>query len=695
MYRYVSLLAAVAVVPTQAMADDGDPRSQIVVTAQRDAPYTTHSADALKTGVSLKDAAQAISVVTSDRIADGALRSIGDVLRYVPGVSVGQGEGNTDQIAIRGQVTSASLFLDGVRDDVEYFRPLYNLSRVEVLKGANALLFGRGGGGGVINRVTVRPELGLRQGTAQAGISSFGGADIGASYNTPLGQGAAARIDGFYEHLQNHRAFFDGDRWAVNPQVLVQIAPNWRASLAYEHLEDERVADRGVPSIQATGAAVGGANTPLPGNRETFFGLPGFNSASINADIATARLEAEIATGVTWSSTARFADYRKFYANVYPDAPASAPDGTVALAAYTNTSRRQNRIVQSNLVVKRQLLGAAHTLLIGAEYGTQESAGREIDGTVSPSPVSVRNPVVSAVALDELAFDLNTHVEFVSVYAQDQISPAPWLDLIAGLRWDRFAFAGRDATQTPVRPFARTDSMVSPRLGVLVRPTAAVSVYGSYARTFQPRSGDQFVEGLTADERNLEPEAFTNLEIGAKWQPIPAVIATVAVFRLDRTNATTPDPANPLVLVNVGATRTEGIEAEVTGKVSPTLDVSAAYTWLDARLRGNAAVRLAQTPRARASLWARWQATPRLGLGAGIVHQSSQFAAIRTERETTLLPTFTRLDMALFVRLSPKTQIQLNVENVTNVRYFPDAYDNNNISTGAPRNARLTLRSAF
>ncbi|MBX9885617.1 MAG: TonB-dependent receptor, partial [Novosphingobium sp.] len=488
-----------------------------------------------------------------------------------------------------------------------------------------------------------------------------------------------------------HRAVFDGDRWAVNPQVLVQIAPGWRASLAYEHLEDKRVADRGVPSIAVTD----GPNTPLRGDRGTYFGLPGFNSASIHADIVTARLEAELATDITWSSTARFADYRKFYANVYPDAPASGLAGTVALSAYTNTSHRQNRIIQSNLVVKRRLLGADHRLLIGAEYGAQDSAGREVDGTVSPSPVSVLRPVVSAVALDELAFDLQTQVEFVSVYAQDQISPAPWLDLIAGLRWDRFAFTGQDASAIPVRPFARTDTTLSPRLGLVVRPTAALNVYGSFSRTFQPRSGDQFVEGLVADERNLAPEAFTNLEIGAKWQPNASLIASVAAFRLDRTNATTPDPANPLVLVNVGATRTEGVEADITGKVLPTLDLSANYTWLDARLRGNASVRLAQTPRARASLWARWQATPRLGLGAGVVHQSSQFAAIRTARETTLLPTFTRLDMALFVRLSHGAQIQLNVENVTNARYFPDAYDNNNISTGAPRNARLTLRSVF
>ena len=688
---YLPLVIA-SMLPLPALASDKDERDRtIVVTGRRDASYQADTAAALKIDIPLKDTPQTVSVITAERIADGGFRSIADALRYVPGVTVAQGEGNTDQIVIRGQVTTASFFLDGVRDDVEYFRPLYNLSRIEVIKGANALLFGRGSGGGVINRVTLHPELGLTQGSLQAGVSSFGGADVGLGLNLPLGSKVAARVDGFYERLENHRDYFGGDRWAINPQLLVQFAPSWRAGIAYEHVDDTRVADRGVPSIEVPG----GSNTPLPGKRETFFGLPGFNSAYVVADITTARLDGELAADVNWSSVARYAVYDKSYANVYPDAPATAPGGEVALAAYANQTHRKNWIVQSNIVAKRRLFGASHTLLIGAEYGSQASTGREVDGTVTPGSVSVLAPAPMMVDLDEVAFDLRTQVDFVSLYAQDQISFAPWLDLIAGVRWDRFAFKGSDLSTSPVRPFARTDSKFSPRIGIVFKPTNNVSLYGSYARSFQPRSGDQFVEGLIADERNLEPESFQNYEVGAKWQVTPALIATVAAFRLDRTNATTPAPNNPLLLINIGATRTDGFEAEVTGQLLPTLKLSASYTQLDARLRGDDAVRLAQTPRIRSSIWARWQATPRFGLAAGVVHQSNQWAAIRAEPTTTLLPAFTRLDAALSYRVLERTQIQINIENLTNTRYFSDAYDNNNVSTGAPVNARLTLRTVF
>lgn len=156
MLRFRLLLVVVPMLPFPAIAADKSGQDVIVVTGKRDNPYQADAAAATKTDTPLKDTPQTISVVTAERIADGALRSVADVLRYVPGVAVGQGEGNTDQIAIRGQVTTASFFLDGVRDDVEYFRPLYNLSRVEVIKGPNALLFGRGSGGGVINRVVAR-----------------------------------------------------------------------------------------------------------------------------------------------------------------------------------------------------------------------------------------------------------------------------------------------------------------------------------------------------------------------------------------------------------------------------------------------------------------------------------------------------------------------------------------------------------
>jgi catecholate siderophore receptor len=167
------------------------------------------------------------------------------------------------------------------------------------------------------------------------------------------------------------------------------------------------------------------------------------------------------------------------------------------------------------------------------------------------------------------------------------------------------------------------------------------------------------------------------------------------VFRLDRTNATTPDPLNPTVTSNVGATRTEGLELALTGRVMPNWQVSGGYSWQDARLQGNDSVRLGQTPKQQVSVWNRYDISRRLGLGLGVIHQSSQFAAIRTSATTTRLPGFTRVDAAVFYRVSDTVRMQLNIENLLDESYVSEAHNNFNISTGAPLNARLTLSARF
>ena len=114
------------------------------------------------------------------------MQSIGDVIRYTPGLGVHQGENNRDQIIIRGQSTSADFFLNGVRDDVQYYRDLYNLERLETLKGPSAMIFGRGGGGGVVNRVTKEANFSpLREIYLTGG--SFYNRRIAGDFDQPLG----------------------------------------------------------------------------------------------------------------------------------------------------------------------------------------------------------------------------------------------------------------------------------------------------------------------------------------------------------------------------------------------------------------------------------------------------------------------------------------------------------------------------
>ena len=678
--------AALAAAEGDAGDAAGDP---IIVIGQAEGYVATDSVTATKTDTPLLDVPQSINVVTREQIEDQAHRGMADLLRYVPGVTVGQGEANRDQVTIRGQNSTADFFLDGVRDDVQYFRSLYNIERVEVLKGPYAMIFGRGGGGGIINRVQKTP-LSDRLVAASAGVNTEGGFDLSADINQPLGSGAAIRLNGFYEQIESHRDFVDGERFAINPYAAATLAPGWKLGVSYEHVEDDRVPDRGVPSVEC--ATAGCIRAPLGGHRDTFFGVPGINRAELNADIVKLRLDGELSPALTWSTTALYGDYDKYYANVFPNSAVRLSDNTIQLDGYRDDTVRENLLVQSNLVWKAAVGSVDNTVLLGVEYGTQDTANSRFVSPTRPR-IDVDNFTYPAFTFPfpTRARETRSDVEVFSAYLQDQIGLGEHIELIAGVRYDRFEITGTDLVAG--RDFGRTDEKVSPRFGAILKPQEDVSLYASFSRSFLPRSGDQFI-GLTPTSQALAPERFTNYELGAKWQPRANLAVNAALFQLDRTNTTTPDPANPTLTILAGATRTRGAELAVAGNVTPAWQVSAGYTYQDAYLRGNETVRVAQVPRHQLAVWNRYDFTPRFGLGIGAIHQSAQWAALHNPvaSAATRLPAFTRLDAAAFLDLSDRIALQLNVENLTDTDYFSDAHNNNNITVGAPLTARVTAR---
>lgn len=663
----------------------------IIVTGSSTGYVAQDIVTATKTDTPILDVPQTIHVVTREQLDDQANYSLGEVLRYVPGTTVGQGEGNRDQITLRGQNTTADFFLDGVRDDVQYYRGLYNVERVEILKGPYALIFGRGGGGGIINRVQKTPIADESFGAARASLNSFGGWDLSADLNAPLGEKAAVRLNATYEKMEGDRRFVDGERYAWNPYLAVDLSEDWKLGLSYEYVNDDRVPDRGVPSIAT---AAGQPNTPVRGYDRLFFGVPGVNRTTLEAHIAKLRLDGQLADNLKFTSTLLYGDYDKLYVNVYANSAVSAAN-TVALEAYSDPTKRENLIGQANLIWDIETGALEHKLLFGIEYGDQQTRNMRFNRTFSPGTTfNLNNPVYPTVTFTTPSRNTASDVEFFSAYVQDQIGIGDHFDIVVGLRYDHFQIDGIDFIPAVDRRFARSDDKISPRFGLIWKPQENVSIYSSFSRSFLPRSGDQFIS-LTTTQENLAPEKFTNYELGAKWDIQPNLNVTAALFQLDRSNATTPDPANPLTSINVGKTRTKGLELALTGRVLPDWQVSAGYTWQDGTLRGNDSVRLGQLPKHQFSLWNRYDVGDALGLGLGVIHQSSQFAAIRTSATTTKLPSFTRVDAALFFDVSEKVQLQANVENLFDTDYFADAHNNNNITPGAPINGRVTVRVKF
>lgn len=692
--------AASAVAQTdmaEADADADDDRREIIVTGRSEGYLALDIVRAAKTPTSLVDIPQAISVYTREQIEDQALQDLADVLRYTPGVSSNQGEGHRDQISIRGQDTTADFFVDGIRDDVQYYRPLYNLERVEVLKGSNALLFGRGGGGGVINRVTKTPVLGETFYGGSASVDSFGAFALTSDVNAALGDSAGLRLNAMYEEFDNHRDVFSGNRIAINPTAGFRVGEKTRLLLSYEYVDDDRIVDRGIPST--TGGTIANPARPVRGFYRTFFGSPQLNTTTLQAHILRGRVEHDFTDNLRYDMTVQYADFDKAYGNLFA-AASNLAAGRVTLDSYRDATQRENFFVQGNLVWTGQTGAISHTLLAGYEYGDQRSANSRQNGRFATSGTNIATfAFTDPLVIPAITFPVNNRntvsdVTFYSLYLQDQIGIGDHFDIVLGARYDRFEIDVDDIQAN--RQLSRTDTEWSPRLGLIFKPLEQVSIYASYTKTFLPRSGDQFLT-LTPAQATLAPEAFDNYEFGAKWDIAGNVRVSAAVFQLDRENGVVVDPANPANSLITGS-RTRGFEAQLTGQVLPGWQVNAGYSYLDADERGRIVAgavanrSIGQVPRHMASLWNRYDVNDRLGFGLGVLHQASQFASISN---IVRLPAFTRVDAAVFFKLSDQIDAQINVENLFDERYFPASHNDNNITTGEPINARFTVRARF
>ncbi len=672
---------AAGVTEVAAAADIAD----IVVTGQRGEYGVKSTSTATRTDTDLKNIPQALTVISESQIEDQQLRSVQELLMFVPGATPGTGEANRDQITLRGNNSTADFFLDGIRDDVQYFRDFYNVDRVEVLKGPNAMIFGRGGGGGVINRVTKRATIGEHYEMIASG-DSFGGVRLSADLDQPLADDLGIRVNGLYENGDSFRRFVDLERYGINPTIGWQAGPNTRIDLGYENFHDRRTTDRGVPSL---------AGRPIAGQDRTFFGDPDDSFSEADVNIINLAVRHEFATGLALRHRTLFGDYDKFYQNVYPVSAVTAVNGVpgLTLGAYNSRNDRRNLFSQTDLIWENRLGGIDQTVLIGFELGRQTSRNQRLSGTVTGARVPVADPTRDlAVTYARAASDADnrTRATVAAIYVQDQVRPADWLEIVAGIRFDSFRLSVDD--QRPqVATRQRRDEFVSPRLGLVLKPQDNLSFYASYSRSYLPQSGEQF-SALSLTTEALEPERFDNYEVGAKWEPVRGLLATATLYRLDRTNTQARDQLDRIVLT--GEARVRGLELGLERSISDRWQVSAGYSWQDAEIaRTTTAAPAGRTlplvPKHSFSLWTRYQVNKALGLGLGAISRSQSFASISN---AVMLPGYTRVDAAAFLRLTRNVQAQLNVENLFDEDYFPTAHNDNNTAPGGPRSVRATLK---
>jgi catecholate siderophore receptor len=660
------------------------------VTVNSTGEYQTDSiGSATKTLTPLRDVPQSVAVVTKEQIRDQQMQSIGDIVRYTPGLSVHQGENNRDQVIIRGQSTSADFFLNGVRDDVQYYRDIYNLERLETLKGPNAMIFGRGGGGGVINRVTKEANFSsLREISVTGG--SYYNRRVAGDFDQPFGDKVAFRLNGVYENSDSFRKFVNLDRFGINPTFTILAGKQTRFTVGYEFARDRRTADRGITSFQGRPADV-----PL----STYYGNPDDSHVRSNVNLLSGTFEHQ-AGNVNIRNRTLFGDYDRFYQNYVPGVT-NAAKTLVTLTAYNNATKRKNFFNQTDVTYSMNTGSIRHTLMGGAEFGRQLTDNFRNTGFFNNTTTSIQvpysNPVTDVpVTFRQSATDANNHLttNLAATYAQDQIEVSRYLQVVLGLRYDYFGL--RFHNNRNGDKLERIDNLLSPRVGVVVKPVTELSVYGSYSVSYLPSSGDQF-SSLTTITQQVKPEQFTNYEVGVKWDLRRWLSMTSALYRLNRTNTRSIDPNNPTAIIQTGSQRTNGFEIGLNGNVTRDWSIAGGYSYQDAFITSPTAAaalgkQVGQVPHNTLSLWNKYQFTSRLGAGLGIISRSDSFIAVDN---TVVLPGYTRADAAVFYSFNERWRLQGNIENLFNSRYYTNADSNTNISPGSRVGLRVGLTARF
>ena len=645
---------------------------------------------ALKTPVPIIDVPQTLSIVTDDEIRIQGFRELGDIVRYTPGVNTSQGEGHRDSIVFRGVRSTADFYLDGVRDDVQYYRSLYNLEQVEILRGPNALLFGRGGTGGIINRVTKKAVLDEQYGSFDMGADSFGAFDFAVDYNVSTGEKSALRINFHSDTLENHRDYYDGDRYGFNPTFRLELSPATTLDLSYEHADHERFIDRGVPTLNGE---------PVEAFEEIVFGDTDTNLQTLRADIYRANLSHEFSDTRKGNLVVQYSDFQKMYKNYY--ASGYSGGDTFTADGYKDPTERTNLIISGNIVNEFQTGSAKHTLLVGAEIIDTENENyryntffitTEDDNEVFniTRPINFGVNAAGVRTYNDFTADLKSStesdIEVTSIYIQDQIDVTDKFKILLGGRFDNFDITVRDVKKGTSE--SREDEEFSPRAGLIFKPQENVSLYVSYAESFLPRSGEQFKK-LDANAARLDPDVYESTEIGVKWDIRPGLSFTASYFDSEQTIATRDsDTGENSEIVGL---QVDGIELELKGQVTEKLSLAIGYSDLDGETAKGGEPR--EIPEYTASLWATYEVNDRFGIGFGVTAQGE--SNIKNDKPGLILPDYTRVDFAAYYDLADDLSIQLNVENVTDELYFPHSHSTHQASVGEPLNARISLRKTF
>ncbi|MBL6811687.1 MAG: TonB-dependent receptor [SAR86 cluster bacterium] len=637
---------------------------------------------------------QTVTIITDEDILDQGFRAIADIVRYVPGLVTTQGEGHRDALVIRGVRTTADFYQDGMRDDVQYYRSLYNVDQVEVLKGPNALLFGRGGTGGLMNRVSKKALLGETFTGLNVGLDSFGAGDYAIDGNLEVNDSVAFRLNAHSDSLANHRDQYDGQRFGINPTMTFAVDAATIIDLSFEYLDHERFIDRGIPT--ANGAPVDALNGIT-------YGTDG-NIHTTEASILRGSLVHNYSDSGKINLTLAANDFNKMYQNLY----VNGFDGTnVELKGYNDVTLREtttisfsnvNEFDRGTLTVGLDILDTENqNTRFNSYFDNQNSASSGVANSFVATNTSFQiDKDGNRTALDytsDIKTKADTDLEVTSLYLSGNIDLSDQWIMVLGARYEQVdtsikkytVASGRSAQTTGSATTSRDDSNVSPRLGVIYKPQDNMSLYLSYSESFIPKSGEQYKSW--GSNAVFDPDVYENTELGFKYDMESGISLAISYFD-QQTLKGQEDGVGGSEVIGM---EIDGFEIGIAGQINEQNSINFGLTSVDATASAGTR-KVKEVPELTWSLWYTHQANDLFGLSFGAIYQDEQI--IKSE-DGPLLPDFTRIDMAMTITPTETDTVRINIENLGNETYYPHSHSTHQVSVGESQNVRISYQKVF
>lgn len=654
------------------------------------------ASSATKGLMQLKDVPQIVNVVPKQVLREQTVTSMQGALQNVAGLSFSVGDGQRDQVMIRGFSAITDNYVDGIRDDALYFRDMSNVERIEVLKGPASVLYGRGSAGGLVNKINKKPiDQSLREVSLIGSTTGQRRAEV--DVNEKVAENVKVRLTGAVEDSDGYRDQAFLKRQAVAPSVQWDITDKTKLLLQADYLHDNRLADQGFPTDPITGK-------PVKTNPKTFYGaLNGKEVGDVDTEISsqTISLDHEFNDNFKYHGAVRHYNYsldRQYSVVSHQDPDKNKlPADQIQLSQNKRIRNEDGVYVQQELSALFNTGFLKHNTLIGVEYSKQHkdelvwSKARQITNIFNPQ---LENWAPLDTNVDADTNNTNTFEKY-GVYLQDLMTVTDQLKVLVGLRYDNLS-QDRDDQSSKNVDLNRTDNTYSPRIGVVYQPVNNLSLYTSYNRSFQPLA-DSFVFYKNSDD--LRPTKTENYEIGAKWDVNDQLNVTLALFEMSQTNIQNKDPNDPkgLTAILAGEQKTKGVELSLTGHLTDQLSVLAGYSYMDGKIEKSAigftGNHSALTPNNTANLWLKYQINDHWYAAVGGRGESSRFSASDNKN---VLPGYAVVNAALGYQ-SERYDVNLNLNNLFDRDYFVSGHSGANDSNmmGDPLNAQVALRYRF